>query len=212
MLKKYRKAVIVLSSILAAILIVYAFRGPILVGMGGYLIVNDKLQRADIIKPLEGGPSARRLDYAIKLYKEGYADKILLSGGEVRLIGYDGPQLWTKLATEYAISKGVLEEAIITGGITHSTFEEALDLRRVMEDYGFDSVIVVSDPPHMRRVAMTFNRFVKDKTDNVKLIYHPIPLEKSEFVLNGWWEDEASLVAVAVEYIKIVYYYFKYLV
>jgi len=211
-LRKYRKILFPLIPILALILILYIFRGPILLGIGAYLIVTDELEKAELIKPMQGGPSAERVDYAIELYKKGYAHKILLSGEKVRLMGYNEPQPWPELAKDYAMSKGVPEEAIIMGGATRSTYDEAVDLKRVMQSYGFRSAIVVSDPPHMRRVAMTFERVVKDGNKNIRLIYRPIPLEKSDFVLNGWWDDEDSLVAVVNEYLKILFYLFKYFI
>jgi len=209
---EYKKPVWILTIFILIIFSLYILHQPILLGIAKFLIVQDKLQKVDLIKPMEGGPSAERLDYAIELYRQGYASKILLSGGEVDLIGYNGPQPWPKLAKDYAIAKGVPKEAIIIGGATNSTYDEAIDLKKVMQNYGFHSTIIVSDPPHMRRVAMTFNRFVKDGNKNIKLIYHPIPLEKSHFVLNGWWDDEDSVLMVVNEYQKIVFYFFKYFI
>lgn len=206
MLKKYRRILFPLIFILVLILVLYIFRQPILLGIGGYLIVNDELQRADVIKVLERGPE--RVDYAIELYKQGYARYILFSGSEAKMMGVTKD--WPELAKEYAISRGIPAEAILLGGLTMSTYDEAVNLSKVMKEHGFHSAIIVSDPPHMRRVAMTFDRLVKD--GNIKLIYRPVSLEKSEFALIGWWEDEGSLVTVVNEYFKIVFYYFKYFI
>lgn len=209
---RYKKPILVLLVFVLIILPLYILHQPILLKIAKFLIIQDKLRKADLVKPMEGGPSAERLDYAIELYKEGYASKILLSGGEVDLIGYSGPHSWPKLAKDYAIAKGVPGKSIIIGGATESTYDEAIDLKKVMQSHRFYSAIIVSDPPHMRRVAMTFNRFVKDKNTNIKLIYRPLPMGKGKFVLNDWWNDEDSFLMVVNEYLKIVFYFFKYFI
>lgn len=45
-----------------------------------FIFVEDKPQKADIIF-LPGGSFPEQGEYAVKLYKDGYADKLLPSGG-----------------------------------------------------------------------------------------------------------------------------------
>jgi len=68
------------------------------------------------------------------------------------------------------------------------------------------SVIVVSDPYHMRRARWTYRLVLGD---SVKLLMAPVPFELSPY-RHEWWTDKESRKMVRHEYSKILYYYLKY--
>lgn len=168
------------------------------------LIVETPLRRADIIVVLAGWKKDRVL-YAIKLYKEGYAEKLLFTGGEIELPGLNNVT-WAKLAKREAVSSGIPEEAILLEERPTSTYKDAKYIREDMLKMDFHSAIIVSDPTHMRRIAFIFNRVFEN--DKISLVLSPV--EDGWFKKERWWTREEELVEVFNEYVKLILYYFKY--
>ena len=91
-----------------------------------------------------------RIHHGIWLYENGYVDCLIMTGG----VGNGNEVSDACAAKQYAISKGVPEEAIYieeTSAITEENLENA---KAIMEENSLDSAIIVSDPLHMKR-AMT---------------------------------------------------------
>ncbi|KKR38754.1 MAG: hypothetical protein UT71_C0008G0001, partial [Parcubacteria group bacterium GW2011_GWF2_40_10] len=69
--------------IFALVLFVVLFHPFIFDKMYDFLVVQDKPEKSDVILVLAGDSNGERVDQAVKLYKEGYAPKILMSGGPI---------------------------------------------------------------------------------------------------------------------------------
>jgi hypothetical protein len=66
--------------------------------------------------------------------------------------------------------------------------------------------MVVSDPPHMRRLQWVWARVFKGSGIQVALIEGKPGWWNAE----RWWSNEASAKFVVSEYLKIAYYLIKY--
>jgi uncharacterized SAM-binding protein YcdF (DUF218 family) len=179
------------------------FRQRILLSIGNYLTFVDSLSPVDVIHVIAGGDY--RTDYAIQLYKQGYAKTIFFTGGWCSTHGYyHGIH-----GQELALSQGVPPDAIAydDSSVT-STYEETVRLKAWMDQHlvSVQSVMVVSDPFHMRRARWT-NRFVLGKA--IKIIMAPVPFDQTPYQ-QQWWTDQASTRYVKDEYKKLAYYYFRY--
>ena len=84
----------------------------------------------------------------IDLYQNGYAQRLILSGG---LGGY--PPSEAEVMRRIALGMGVPEEAIFLEEQSHSTLENFENSARIMAEHGWDSALVVSDPYHMYRAC-----------------------------------------------------------
>ena len=84
-----------------------------------------------------------RVDAAVRLYKDGLSDRILLSGDGANE-GYDEPEAMKR----ECVRQGVPEEAIVCdpGGL--STFES---MERAYSEYGYRSVLIVTQKYHLYR-------------------------------------------------------------
>jgi uncharacterized SAM-binding protein YcdF (DUF218 family) len=178
-------------------------REPILLAIGDFLVVQDKLQPADVIHVIAG--SDYRTDYAIQLYQEGYGSKIFFTGGWCTFHHlYHGQH-----GRELALEQGVPPEAIaIDESQVTSTYAEVVQLKEFItqSQAPVRSVIVVSDPYHMRRARWTYRHVLGDQ---VSVLMAPIPFESSPYQ-RRWWTDEASRQYVKNEYLKTLYYYARY--
>jgi uncharacterized SAM-binding protein YcdF (DUF218 family) len=183
--------------------ILFLAREPLLLALGDFLVVQDVLQPADVIHVI-AGPDYRT-DYAIQLYQQGYGKQIFFTGGWCTLHSlYHGQH-----GKDIALEQGVPPEAIAIDD-THvsSTYSEAVRLKEFIakSTVPVKSVLVVSDPFHMRRARLTYEWVLGDGV-NVQMA--PIPFDLTPY-RRYWWTDEASRRYVKDEYLKIAYYYARY--
>jgi uncharacterized SAM-binding protein YcdF (DUF218 family) len=146
-----------------------------------------------------------RTAYAIQLYQQGYGEQIFFTGGWcISHNLYHGQH-----GKDLALEQGVPSEAIaIDDSDVTSTYSEAVRLKEYIASslVPVHSVIVVSDPYHMRRVRWTYRRVLGDE---IRLQMAPVPFELSPYQ-RQWWIDEASRQYVWDEYLKLAYYYARY--
>jgi len=92
-------------------------------------------------------PSLRaRTERAIELYQQGYAPQLLLSGGLGRY-----PPEEAEVMRRLAVEAGIPQEALILDMEAHSTWESMEKARDIMEQEGWQTAIIVSDPFHIER-------------------------------------------------------------
>jgi uncharacterized SAM-binding protein YcdF (DUF218 family) len=198
-----RSSVVLVAFVLVSGIAVWSAREPILVSVGSFLVVQDELASADIIHVISGLDD--RTDYAIQLYKQGYGKTLFFTGGWCDKVQGNHAER----GKERAQSQGVPSSAIaIDGSEVTSTYAEALRLREFIQssDEPIRSVIIVSDPYHMRRARWAY-RHVLGK--GVEVLMAPVPDGLSPY-RERWWADAASRRYVEREYGKIVYYYARY--
>ncbi|GEM_PF-342134 len=189
--------------LLLAILWLIQVRVPILFAMGDFLVVRDELQPTEVITVVSG--PMERIDYAIQLYQQGYGQKIFFTGDASPKPNKSYAQLYR----DHAIKQGVPAANIfIDDGKINSTYAEAIKLKQFLErsQTTIKSVIVVSDPYHMRRARWTYQQVLGNQ---VKVVMAPVPFELSR-QKQRWWADEASKEMVEHEYLKMAYYYARY--
>lgn len=100
-----------------------------------------------------GEPSAvfkARIDHAVMLYREGTVKKIIMTGGTGK-----GSAVPEAMAAEiYAVKNGIHKEDILTDDMSHYTLDNLENAKRIMDENGLDTALLVSDPLHMRRAVM----------------------------------------------------------
>ena len=92
-------------------------------------------------------PSLRaRTERAIELYQQGYAPHLLLSGGLGRY-----PPEEAEVMRRMAVEAGIPQEALILDREAHSTWESMEKAQQILEQEGWETAIIVSDPFHIER-------------------------------------------------------------
>lgn len=159
--------------------------------------------RADIIVAL-GGDAGDRVALASKLYRAGYAQRILLTGMEG---GADATRMhYLNWRTRYLRDAGVPESAILFDGTSANTHEEAVNTARFLSNEGLKRALIVSDPPHMRRLDITF----RPVFSNAGLSYTLVGTRSPTWDAQHWWRDEKWGQFSLMETIKLLYYAIKY--
>lgn len=187
-----------------ACLLLFVFREQWLMAIGNFLIVEDDLHPANVIHVIAG--ENYRIDYAIQLYHQGYGKKIFLTGGgwcPTHHVVHEGE--WR----QRSLDQGVLpEDIIIDSSRIMSTYQEAELLKSWIEESPapIRSVIVVSDPFHMRRARWTFSKVLENhiEVQMSPVTFNQLPFQKE------WWKDAESRKYVLEEYQKLIYYLARY--
>ena len=91
-----------------------------------------------------------RIDHGIWLYKNGYVDKIIFTGGK----GEKQEIAESIVAKRYAEMKEVPSEDILIETKSKITQENLYYAKQVAERNEIDNFLVVSDPLHMKRAIM----------------------------------------------------------
>lgn len=96
-----------------------------------------------------------RINHSIWLYENGYVDYLFLTGG----IGEGNEISDASAAKQYAIKKGVPEQAILIEEESTITEENLEYAKAIMDDHSLDTAIIVSDPLHMKRAMLMANDY-----------------------------------------------------
>lgn len=171
--------------------------------IGHILVVNDAPKQADAILVLGGeGGDFHRTGHAISLFQAGYAPLVVFSGGT--MVGAGVACSSAQLSESAAVKMGLPQQAILIADEAQSTYEEALNLRHLVQEHRWQTVIVVTDAFHTRRADRTLRTF--SPGTRILVSVAPDPL----YDPSHWWQNEFSLVAVFTEVIKLGFYWAKY--
>jgi uncharacterized SAM-binding protein YcdF (DUF218 family) len=193
-----------LLSLLAGLsFILVLFRERWLMLIADFLIVEDTLYPADVIHVIAGDDY--RTSYAIQVYEQGLGKTLFFTGGWCKTHQYNHGMH----AKEIAIGQGVPPEAIaFDDSEVTSTYMEAEKLKEWIErnPYPIRSIIITSDPFHMRRVRWAYRKVFGDR---IQLQMAPVPFDRTPYQ-HTWWKDQESRQNVREEYSKLTYYLFRY--
>jgi len=189
------------------LLTLWWLRIDILRGFGNYLDDSDKPYPAQRIFVLGGGAFDRGHE-AARLWYKGFAPRIICTGeyisGTVKSLGlqYTEAQLSQMRIWSFSIDSAFVE-AIDVGTSTMEESDFILDYCLI---HKLNKVIVVSDKFHTRRIKNVFEEKFEDA--EIEVIYAGAP--SSRYKESEWWREEAGLIMVNNEYLKLVYYWWKY--
>ncbi len=192
MLTRCFKILITLAFLL---FVLYFAHGFILEKAGRFLYYKDALKPADVIVVL-AGEETERVEYGVKLFKEGWArkDKIVMSGGPLVW-----KYTWAALMQEHALSLGIPQNAILLADRSRNTVQEAINVREIMSKHGYKSCILVTSPYHSKRSLKIFRKVMGDK---IQIISAP---SESWFSFDEWWKRKRDRARVFDEYAKFLW-------
>lgn len=213
-LQLYKKTKHGVIKIVAAVVAVYLliFYTPIVWVLAQPLVISDQLKRANAIVVLGGGVGEsgkagqgyeERAQYAVELYKKGYADHIVFSSGYSYIFDE------TLVMKALAVSMSVPEKAIVLETGVSNTHDSVLSAKKIADNNRWKTIILLSSPYHMMRVSMVFKKL----GGGIDVIYSPTP--KSSFYEHanrGFFGKKISIQqirGIIHEYTGIIYYWWK---
>ena len=159
-------------------------------------------RRADAIAILGGDEEGERATRAVVLYREGYAPTLVLTGLQQGVAPIPAGLNWR---AEFLEAGGVPRSAMRFELQARNSYTEAVQLLALMRKEGWRTLIVVSDPPHMRRLSWMY----ADVFEGSGLDYVLVASRPDWWKPGDWWRDEKSGQFVIQEIIKLGYYLAK---
>ncbi|MBQ4088171.1 MAG: YdcF family protein [Clostridia bacterium] len=150
-----KRIVTVVAVVLAALLIYIAICAVLICTYAD----NRDTRHADCAIVLgagvgKSGPSPvfrERILHGVKLYESGQADFLIFTGG----VGDGANVSEADTAKRFAVSCGVPEEVILLEEQSRYTHENLQFAKKLMDEHGLQTALIVSDPLHMKRAMLT---------------------------------------------------------
>jgi uncharacterized SAM-binding protein YcdF (DUF218 family) len=162
--------------------------------LGTFLVVQDPLEKADVIFVLGGTRFERPLE-AVDLYNEGWAPRIMLfrqvrDFGEIELLkrGFDF-MLESDVQADALRRMGVPPDAVIILGERDNTKEEAQEIHDQVIANRWSRIIIVTSQQHTRRARLVASR--KLDGTGVKVIVRGSRYDRTD--PEYWWRDRPTL-------------------
>ena len=156
---------------------------------GSFLILNSP-EHADAILVLDGADSSYW--HAVKLRKQGYADRILLDASTIRMV-YGKSE--ADLATEF-LNRTPAGLAEVCPTVQDSTFGEAADIKRCLTRLNISSVLIVTPDFHTRMALSIFQKRLPQYRWSVAASSAPY------HDADQWWKHRAWAITVLDEWEK----------
>lgn len=148
--------------------------------------------QADAVVVL-GGDSGTRYRKGRALVVDAYSSRLYLINPELSVLR--------------DIAAGVPNLHEVHGeAISRSTWDEAVNTLAWMKANDFGHVLVVSDPPHLLRVAYTWSSVFRGSGRHYTLVAADTPWWSAW----RWWENEQAALFAGVEVLKLGYYLVHY--
>ncbi len=194
----------ILKNIIKYIFILFLFFSVIIFFYGKRLDISQQPEKSDMIVCLGGG-YIERVQKSVELYNTGFAKDIVITGTGIGLLNSsDEIGFWK---TQYLKKKGVPKDRMIELKETPNTYAEMVVLKKYMLKHHLKQILIVSDPPHLRRIRYILDRLEYDDAGlSVRLVGSDVK----------WWSKSRfcstpkELWESAKEIVGLIYYFIRY--
>lgn len=160
--------------------------------------LDDSCHASDAIVAVSGGDTNARTDEAIKLYKKGWAPRLLFSGAAQDKTGPSNAEAMKRRA----INAGVAESSIITEEFSANTEENAKNTKDILTKNDLKRVILVTSSYHQRRASLEFR---KRAGNHIMIINHPVAYDRQW--TKEWFLTPSGLWLASSELVKVIGFY-----
>jgi uncharacterized SAM-binding protein YcdF (DUF218 family)/glycosyltransferase involved in cell wall biosynthesis len=144
-----------------------------------------------------GGGYQERVKHAVELYQRGYAPRMVF------VSGYVGVFREVEVMRSLAMSLGVPSGAIVLEAAAANTYENARVLRPLLAERGWQRILLVSSPYHMRRATATLRKVAPNVT------VRSTPATSSEFYAHHRGASTEQILGIAQEYAALAVYWWR---
>ncbi|MGH9769788.1 MAG: YdcF family protein [Blastocatellia bacterium] len=157
------------------------------------LIREDQLVKADVIVALGGDNRCNREKRAAELYRQGWANNVVVSG-----LSYAWGFHTGEAARAYVMNLGVPAEKISMISETLNTRAEAKALDELMRERGWNSAIIVTSAFHSRRATYTIEKAARGRAFHSS----PVPAGSPEWEPRAWWSRRSDVFLTVREFMS----------
>lgn len=181
---------------------------------GAIVVLGGGISSATYPRPMpEVSEAGDRVLYGAKLYRDGKAPIVIPSGGRIDWLGGGIPES-TDMATLLEMM-GVPDSAIIEEPKSLNTYENAVNVQKILDQKGIKEVLLVTSAFHMPRARLVFEKL------GMKVIPAPTDFSVTEEKINDFTlgtilvyllpdANYFNQTAIALkEYLGLLIYYLK---
>ncbi len=165
-----------------------------------YIFLDEKPEKADLALVF-GTRHREAIEKTYELYRAGFIDKILISGGKNRVTGENEAEEMSKKL----IMLGVNFEDIVLENKSVNSLENVLFSKKIIDEkIGFKlikKIIAITKNYHSRRALMTIKKYFPDY---IKII--PITYQVGGLTKENWSDSATGKEKVIGEFEKIKIY------
>ena len=127
-----------------------------------------------------------RLDEGIKLYREGYAKKIIVSGAQ----GKDEAISEASSMKNYLVNHGIPSEHIFVEDQSFNTMQNLANSHKIMQENNLKTAIIVSNASHIRR------SLILAQNQGISATGAPAPMADNLYLTTKQYVREGAAIAV----------------
>lgn len=188
----------------AVALYLLLFQTPALWWAASPLLVTAPPQRAAAIVVFAGGVGEsgkagggfqERVTQAVELYRAGYAPRLIFSSGYVFTLRE------AEVMKAVAVDNGVPADAILLEEAATNTHDNVRLTKQILDQHGWDRILLVSSPYHMRRATMTWQKLAPG------IVVVPTPVPQSQFYTHDRGASLEQIRGILHEYLALADYW-----
>lgn len=129
---------------------------------------NDLIDESDVVVCLEGD-GYNRIEKTVELFKSGLAKNIVISGG------FNSPPfcLHAEILAQEFIKKGIPKNKIILEKVSQNTYEQGLEVLKIVQKNKWSKIILVASHFHQPRAYLAFLKAMEDLKLKVHIFNAP---------------------------------------
>ncbi|AIF51112.1 YdcF family protein [Pelosinus sp. UFO1] len=127
-----------------------------------------------------------RLDEGIKLYREGYAKRIIVSGAQ----GKDEAISEASSMKNYLVNHGIPSEHIFVEDQSFNTMQNLANSHKIMQENNLKTAIIVSNASHIRR------SLILAQNQGISATGAPAPMADNFYLTTKQYVREGAAIAV----------------
>lgn len=168
---------------------------------GIYDTSATKCQKVDAIVSISGGNTAARTNEAVRLYKQGWSDKIIFSGAAADISSPSN----ANVMQAHAVQQGVPVKDIMIDEEAKDTNQNADFAAKIITKNKFKKIILTTSRYHQRRAYLEFSRALYGT--GVEIIN--APTQNDSHWNNFWWLSPRGWKLTLSELAGIIIFFVK---
>ena len=172
---------------------ILALHARMLTALGGALVEQDPLEKAQCAVVLGGDGFGQRIIRAAQLAKAGYVPSVMVDGPSA-LIGHESDMTIT-YAERQGYPASLFQPVWLPPGV-NSTEAEARYIGDILKEKGICKILLVTSNYHTRRAARDFRR------ENRWLQVIAVAAPDRAFSPDGWWKSRDGQKTFLLEWTK----------
>ncbi len=211
---KTRGVIYAAAAALLTLVVLYFFLGAVLAAAGRFLVLEDQPAPAEAVVVLSTGIEYYpRLIEAAQLFREGYAQKVIINGNrktevlrELEKKGFKQCCLWYEDSLRILFLLGVPRGRVVTIGAedAYDTVSEAEAVGKELIKEGITRIIITTSKYHTRRA-----RYIWERSFPNRFSIRAVAARDDPYSSSGWWKEGRQIRWVLAEYGAWIYYFWK---